>query len=84
MCTKHEALSILRGWHESNTPLLLKLQPVPGTEPFFIKGRVAHLVSNELIFGNPALSVTVDFSQVSFEYQELPKCVHRRGLRCAN
>ena len=76
MYTKHQALSILRGWHERNTPLLLKLQLAAGAEPLFIKGRIAHLVSDEFIFGNPTLTILVNFSQVSFEKEELSKCIH--------
>jgi hypothetical protein len=52
MCTKHDALSILRGWHEGSTPFLSKLQSTTGVELLFKKGHIAHVVSEEFIFEN--------------------------------
>jgi hypothetical protein len=69
-CTKQEALLIFRRWYERGIPLLLDLQ-IASTEPVFIKGTITHLNSADLLFSGSALSVTVNFGQMDFEYEEL-------------
>jgi hypothetical protein len=62
----------------------LKVRPAARAEPFFIKGRISHVVSDEFIFGSAVLSVTVDFDPVSFEYEELPKDAHKPASQRAS
>jgi hypothetical protein len=52
-------------------PLSIDLQIAASTEPVFIKRRIARLNSADLLFSGPALSVTVNFEQMDFEYEEL-------------
>ena len=61
---------IFRRWYERGIPLLLDLQ-IASTEPVFIKGTITHLNSADLLFSGSALSVTVNFAQMDFEYEEL-------------
>lgn len=74
MCTKHEPVSSLRRWHETNTPLLLKLQLPPRAEPIVFKKRIGHLVSDELF--SETLPLTWGFSKLASEYDKSSKCIH--------
>ena len=72
-CTREEALLVLRGWYERNTPLLLDLQLNVGAESMVIRGYITRLAPDDLLFSGLTLSVTVCFSQAIFEYEEITK-----------
>ena len=72
MCTKHDALwRSFEGGTRTTRRFGLSRNQRPGAEFLFIKGRIAHSVSEEFVFESRALSVTANRSLVGFEYQEL-------------
>jgi hypothetical protein len=69
VCTRREALLILRRWCERKTPLILNCR-LAGEEAVTIKGRIAGVALDNLHFYSAALSVNVSLDQVAFEYDE--------------
>jgi len=69
-CTKQEALMVLATWFEECSPLLLNFKATPTTETIRLKGRIAQLETDSLLFSSRTASLSVVFDQATFEYEE--------------
>jgi hypothetical protein len=69
-CTKQEALMILSRWFKERSPLLLNFVAAPATDGLRLRGRIALLEPDSLLFASRTASVQVRFDQATFEHEE--------------
>lgn len=85
-CTKQEAHSIFTRWYEERTPLLLHLWLSSGLDPLCVRGWIGHLAIEDFRFVGLAMSLSVRFEDLDFDYDEIVSsgsCSAASGVRAS-
>lgn len=67
---KQEAHCIFQQWQEQRTQPLLNLQLIPDPAPMRMRGRIANLEASDFNFVGFAMSHTVQFDDMDFDYDQ--------------